>query len=169
MSHMPSANVDPELLAELRYYRKLAASLPHDDVTMDLPEGARLKTKQGTWIVKWRGYTFIIYPENKKSFNSQVEFRSQPEKGPYANLISKTVTSVKFGAAKGVKCVTTIRELNAKNIEYELKVPGGYVGAGIHKRGMSWDESEWERLFPTIRMIKRITDTAKINPKPSAK
>lgn len=156
---MPSANVDRELLTELRQYRKVEASLPYDDVTMDLPEGARLKTKQGVWIITLRGYKCILSPQNKKCFDSSVEFFKEPVKGPYANLVSTTVTSVKYGVVKAIKRVTIIRELNSKDIDYELKVPGGYAAVGILKRGILWDESEWEQLFPTIRIIKRKADS----------
>jgi hypothetical protein len=47
MSQQHPANVDPELVAELKHYRKLAAMQPHDDLKMDLPEGAHVNKQQG--------------------------------------------------------------------------------------------------------------------------
>jgi hypothetical protein len=154
MSHSLPSHVDPELLAELRHYRKLAASLPHDDVKIDLPKGARLKTEQGAWTVKWHGFTFFLGPSAKKGFDQQVEIFNQTG-GQYAHLISKTITSVVFGAVRGIKHVQITQELDSKTVDYALEVPGGFAYAGILKSGMKWDESEWEQFFDTIQMIQR--------------
>jgi hypothetical protein len=154
MSHTVSSRVDPELAAELRRYRKLAAASPHDDVKMDLPDGARLKTEQGAWKVRWHGFTFVLGSSSKKGFDHQVEVFSQTG-GQYAHLVSKTVTPVVFGAVRGMKHVEIIRDLDSKTVDYALEVPGGFVDAGILKRGTTWDESEWEQFFHTIQMIRR--------------
>ena len=154
MSHSLPSRVDPELIAELRHYRKLAATQPHDDVKMDLPEGARLKTEQGAWKIRWRGFLFVLGPSIQKCFDQQVELFNQTG-GQYAHLVSKTVTPVVFGPVRGFKHVQIIRDLDSKTVDYALQVPGGFVDAGILKRGTVWDESMWEQFFHTIQMIAR--------------
>ncbi len=69
MSQQFPPNVDPELIAELKHYRKLAALQPHDDVKMDLPEGARLRTEQGAWKVRWRKCLLFVCPSSKLGFD----------------------------------------------------------------------------------------------------
>ena len=147
-------NVDPELVVELQHYRKLAAAAPHDDVRMDLPEGARLRTEQGVWKARWRKSQFFVGPLSKEEYDGQVVLLSEPAAGPYAHFYSITVTQVTFGAVKGVKSVRVVREVGSKSVQYALEVPGGFAHAGIVKRGLEWDEAEWEQFFPTIRMIK---------------
>ena len=154
MSHSIPPRADSELLAELRHYRKVAAALPHDDVKMDLPEGARLKTEEGAWKVRWQGFTCILGPSSKKGYDQQVEIFNQTC-GQYAHLVSKAVTSCVFGAVRGIKHVQVIRDLDSKTVDYALEVPGGFVDVGILKRGAAWDESDWEQFFHTIQMVKR--------------
>ena len=153
MPHPIPSNVDPELVAELRHYRKVAATAPHDDVKMDLPDGARLKTEQGAWKVRWRGFLFVLGPSTKKGYDQQFE-QFKKTGGQYSHLVSKTVTPVTFGSVRGIKHVEIIRDIDSKSVDYVLEVPGGFVDVGILKRGTTWDESEWEQLFHTIQMIK---------------
>jgi hypothetical protein len=154
MSQQFPANVDPELFAELQHYRKLAAAAPHDDIEMDLPEGARVKTEQGVWKVKWRKSQFFVGPLSKEEYDGQVVVLSEPATGPYAYFYSISVTHVTFGAVKGVKSLRVVREVGSKSVQYAFEVPGGFAHVGIVKRGLEWDESEWEQFFPTIRMIR---------------
>ena len=155
-------HVDPELVAELKHYRKLADLQPHDDVKMDLPEGARVKTEQGAWKLRWRKYLFFVCPSSKLGYDQQVALFNEPS-GQYAHLYSITVTQVTFGSVKGMKRVQIVRDLDSKSVNYALEVPGGFVEAGIVRRGMAWDESEWEQFFHTIQMIKR-HDTKRVSP-----
>jgi hypothetical protein len=150
--HFP-ANVDPELVAELKHYRKLAAVQPHDDMKMDLPEGARIKTEQGAWKVRWRRYLFVVGPSSKLGYDQQVALFNEPAK-QHAHLYSIAVTPVKFGEIRDMKRVEIVRDLDSKSVDYALEVPGGFAHAGIVRRGMAWDESEWEHFFHTIQMIK---------------
>ena len=150
--HFP-ANVDPELVAELKHYRKLAAMQPHDDVKMDLPEGARVKTEQGAWKVRWRGICLSLVRHRSVAYDQQVALFNEPAK-QYAHLYSITVTPVTFGGVTGVRRVQIVRDLDSKSVDYALEVPGGFAHAGIVRRGMAWDESEWEQFFQTIQMIK---------------
>ncbi len=155
MSQQFPSSVDPELVAELRQYRKLAAMQPHDDVTMDLPEGAHVKKENGVWKVRWRKFQFFVGPLSKEEYDGQVALLSEPPSGPYARFYSITVTPVTLGAVKGVKQVQVVREVGSKSVRYALEVAGGFAHAGIVRRGMEWDESEWERFFPSIQMISR--------------
>ena len=155
MSQQFPSNVDPELVAELKHYRKLAATRPHDDVKMDLPEGAHIKMEQGVWKVRWRKFQFFLGPLSEKEYHGQSALYSEPATGHYAHLYSITVTPVTFGSIRGVKRVEIVREVGSKSVEYALEVPGGFVHAAIIRRGLDWDESEWEQFFPSIQMIKR--------------
>jgi hypothetical protein len=155
MSQQFPANVDPELVAELKHHRKLAATQPHDDVKMDLPEGARVKMEVGVWKVRWRKFQFFIGPLSKQEFQGQIALLSEPASGHHARLYSITVTQVVFSSVRGVKRVEIIREIGSKSVEYALEAPGGYVHAAIIRRGLEWDESEWEQLFSSIQMIKK--------------
>ena len=154
MSQQFPDSIDPALVAELRHYRKLAAAAPHDDVMMDLPEGARLKKEGGVWKVKWHKAQFFVGPLSKEEYDGQVVLLSEPPTGPSAHFCSITVTRVTFGAVKGVKSVRLVQEVGSKSVQYALEVPGGFAHAGIVRRGLEWDEAEWEEFFPTIRMIK---------------
>jgi hypothetical protein len=166
MSHPNPSNSDAELLSELRHYKRLAAKLPHDEVKMELPEGASLKTERGAWKIKWHSSRCIIGPSNEKSFKATLKMYNEPD-GQYSHLVSKSVTPVAFGAVTGFKRVLLVPpDINPKDVEYTmlvpgskdvdytLQVPGGFASAGILKRGMKWDESEWEQFFHTIQMIK---------------
>ncbi|MFN7140802.1 MAG: hypothetical protein ACK4UN_15805 [Limisphaerales bacterium] len=155
MSQEFPSNLDPALVAELKHYRKLSAMQPHDEVKMDLPEGARIKTEQGAWKVKWRKYLFVIAPSTKEGHDQQIALFNEPATGPYGRLYSITVTPVVFGAVRGVKRVMIVREVDSKSVDYTLEVPGGFVFVGIVRRGMAWNESEWEQYFPSIQMIRR--------------
>jgi len=154
MSQQFPDNIDPALIAELQHYRNLAAAAPHDDVKMDLPEGARVKIEQGVWKVRWRKSQFFLGPLSDTEYQSQVALLSEPATGPYAHFYSITVTQVAFGAVKGIKCVRVVREVGSRSVQYALEVPGGFAHGGILKRGLDWDESEWEEFYPSIRMIK---------------
>ena len=153
-------NADPELIAELKHYRKLAALEPHDDVKMDLPEGARVKTEQGVWKVRWCKFLLVVGPSSKLGYDQQIALFNEPADGPYARLYSITVTPVAFGGIRGVKRVMIVREVDSKSVDYTLEVPGGFVFVGIVRRGSAWDESEWEQFFHTIRLIQRPDMTA---------
>jgi hypothetical protein len=154
MSPQSPDNIDPALVAELQHYRKLAAAAPHDDVKMDLPERARVKAEQGVWKVRWRKSQFFVGPLSEDEYQGQVALLSEPAAGPYAHFYSITTTQVTFGAVKGIKSVRVVRETGSKSVQYALQVSGGFAHAGIVKRGLEWDESEWEQFFPSIRMIK---------------
>ena len=154
MSQQFPPHVDPELIAELKHYRKVAAMQLHDDVKIDLPGGARVKTEQGAWKVRWHKYLFVLGPSSKQGYEQQIALFNEPAE-MYAQLCSITVTPVTFDLVRGVKRVTVIREVLAKSVDYALEVPGGYVDAGIIRRGLEWDESEWELFFPSIQLIKR--------------
>jgi hypothetical protein len=91
---------------------------------------------------------------SEDEYQRQVTLLGEPATGPYAQFYSITVTQVTFGAVKGVKSVRVVREVGSKSVQYALEVPGGFTHAGILKRGLEWDEAEWEQFFPTIRMIK---------------
>jgi hypothetical protein len=166
MSHPNPSEADAELLSELRHYKRLAAKLPHDEVEMDLPEGARRTTERGAWKIRWHSSRCIIGPSNEKCFKATIEMYNEPL-GQFASLVSKSVTPVSFGAVTGFKRVIIVpADINPKDVEYTvlvpgskdvdytLQVPGGFASAGILKRGLKWDESEWERFFHTIQMIK---------------
>lgn len=144
MSQQFPDNVDPDLVAELQHYRKLAAAAPHADIKMDFPEGARVKTEQGVWKVKWGRSQFFVGPLSEEEYDGQVVLLSEPATGPYAHFYSITVAQVTFGAVKGVKAVRVVREVGSKSVQYALEVPGGFAHAGIVKRGLEWEESEWE-------------------------
>ena len=126
MSQQFPSSVDPELVAELRHYRKLAATQPHDDVKTELPEGARVKTEQGAWKVRWRKYLFVVGPSSKLCHDQQVALFNEPAK-QYAHLYSITLTPVTFGGVRGVKRVQIVRELDSKSVDYALEVPGGLL------------------------------------------
>ncbi len=154
MSQEYPSNIDPELVAELQHYRKLAATQPHDEVKMDLPEGAHVKMEQGVWKVRWRKFQFFIGPLSEQEFHGQTALLGEPAAGQYARLYSITVAPATFGAVRGVKRVEIIREVGSKSVRYALEVPGGHAHAAIIRRGLEWDETEWEQLFPSIQMIK---------------
>ena len=155
MSQEFPPNVNPELVAELRHFGSIADALPYDDVKMGLPEGARVKTEQGVWKVRWRKSQFFVSPLSKEEYHVQVALFSEPATGPYAQFYSIAVTPVVFGGVRGVKCVQVVREVGSKTVQYALEVPGGFAHAAIVRRGMAWDESEWEQFFPSIQMIRR--------------
>jgi hypothetical protein len=63
--------------------------------------------------------------------------------------------SLVFGHQHRVKRVMIVQEVGSKSVDYTLEVPGGFVFVGIVRRGVAWNESEWEQYFQSIQMIKR--------------
>ena len=155
MSQKVPPNVDPDLAAEFRHFQELAAALPHGDLRMDLPKGARIKIEHGTWKVKWRKYQLFVGPLSEDEYRGQLDHFSQPAIGQYAHLYSITVTSVTFGRVRGVKQVRIVREVGSKSILYALEVAHGFAHAGILRCGIDWDESDCEELLSSVEIVKR--------------
>lgn len=120
---------------------------------MKIPTEALAKKLHGGWKASWLGFTLLVFPSDKKSFEKEVEFFHQPPK-PHPVPIAVSVTPIAFGKVKGFKKVMVINEIESKSVDYTLEVPGGYATAEILKRGIKWEESKLEQCFHTIHIIQ---------------
>jgi hypothetical protein len=125
---------------------------PLGELQMEFPKGARTKRYPPGLEIRLGEITLSIFPSDKESFEVNIEtlrLGTQLEKS-VANWVT---TPIAFGGVSGYKFVREANAVSAKEVHYELEVPGGYASACIVARVMKWTESEFEQCLRSIKIV----------------
>jgi len=142
------ASESPEKLSQV------SVEPPKPQIQVQFPPEARTKRLHGGWKARWRGFTLFVFPSEKECFEREIEMFREPVE-QYANLISRSVLPVHLGNVTGFEQIEVTAEVGAKNVQYALRVPGGYATAAVLKKGIEWEESIHDQWLSTIQVIRK--------------
>lgn len=145
----------PELVDLLLEARAKPTAKPKIDI--QLPPGVKAKTKNGIlWEIRWMGAKIFAYPLDQSGFEMQIGMLRD---GPRHQLATTTVEEVKYGPVIGVRRFTDMSIVEVIQIEYALRVPGGFVFVSVLKSGNRIDAAKFkeaemkiEQCFHSIRI-----------------
>jgi hypothetical protein len=124
------------------------------EVSMDLPQGAKVTKTNGCLSVKWRRLLVSLYPEHREDMHrSMGMFRDYAKSQPMTDGGGMAVEDVRFGDAVGIKCVSKMASPKFKRVNYAFEVPGGYVEAVLDSSAGDFDESELEAHFHSLHVM----------------
>ena len=124
------------------------------EVSMALPDGAKVMVENGGWGVKWRRFLLSLSPSHCEEMHREAgRFKDDAKSRPMVDGSGMSVTEVRFGEVSGIKCISKMAAPKFKRLDYALDAPGGYVVASLDSRASDFDESEIERYFHTLRVL----------------
>jgi hypothetical protein len=124
------------------------------EVSLELPDGAKIMKENGCWSVKWRRLLLCLAPSHREEMHREAgRFKDEAKSRPIVGGSGMSVADVRFGQVSGIKCITKVASPRFKRLEYALEVPGGYVTAALAQGAGDFDESEIERYFRTLRVL----------------
>ena len=130
------------------------ASPERGEVSMELPQGAKVTIENGCWTVRWRRLNLSLYPSHREDMQRELgRFKDDARSQPMVDGTGMSSSDVRFGEVFGVKCISKAAPPQFKRLEYALNVPGGHLVAVLDASSGDFDESELERYFHTIRVF----------------
>jgi hypothetical protein len=124
------------------------------EVSMELPDGAKIMKENGCWSVKWRRLLLCLSPSHCEEMHREAgRFKDEATSRPMVEGSGMSVADVRFGQVSGIKRITKVASPAFKRLEYALDVPGGYLMAVLARRAGDFDESEIERYLHTLRVL----------------